>query len=96
MLDDHFEFLLGRYGRPNKAEPCAEKELSALQGRLPATLGECYGFFPALEIGGVSLVENTRKVKALEHFTFLAQLGPVRLFDYSSGRQQFVRELGAG
>lgn len=59
-------------------------------------LGECYGFFPALEIGGVSLVENTRKVKALEHFTFLAQLGPVRLFDYSSGRQQFVRELGAG
>jgi hypothetical protein len=31
-------------------------------------LGECYGFFPALEIGGVSLVENTRKVKALGLF----------------------------
>lgn len=35
--------------------------------------GECFGFFPALSMGGAARLENLRRVKALEHFTFLAQ-----------------------
>ena len=60
------------------------------------TLGEVYGFVPALEFGGIARLESVRRVSALEHFSFLAQLGPVQLFDYSSGDQRFVRQLGAG
>ena len=60
------------------------------------TLGEVYGFVPALEFGGVARLENVRRVSALEHFSFLAQLGPVQLFDYSTGDKRFVRNLGAG
>ncbi len=40
-------------------------------GRLD--FGECYGFFPALSLGGATRLENLKRVKALEHFVFLAQ-----------------------
>ena len=60
------------------------------------TLGEVYGFVPALEFGGVARLENVRRVSALEHFSFLAQLGPVQLFEYSTGDKRFVRTLGTG
>ena len=57
-------------------------------------LGECYGFVPALKLGGQAKVENVRRMSALEHFSILAQLGPVELFDYSDMSQKFVRHLG--
>lgn len=57
-------------------------------------LGECYGFVPALKLGGLAKVETVRRMSALEHFSILAQLGPVELFDYSDMSQKFVRHLG--
>lgn len=41
-------------------------------GRLD--VGQMYGFFPAVAIGGTRTVENIQKVSAVEHLTFLAQL----------------------
>ena len=35
--------------------------------------GECFGFFPALSLGGAICLENLKRVRALEHFVFLAQ-----------------------
>jgi hypothetical protein len=58
-------------------------------------LGECYGFVPALELGGEAQLGSIRRVKALEHFSLLAQAGPVQLFDYGGGQQRPVRLLGA-
>jgi hypothetical protein len=60
----------------------------------PLQLGEVYGFFPALELGGRAHVETARRVKALEHFAILAQLGPVTLFKYSKGQRVPIRQLG--
>jgi hypothetical protein len=60
----------------------------------PLQLGEVYGFFPALELGGRAHVETARRVKALEHFAILAQLGPATLFEYPNGRRVPIRQLG--
>jgi hypothetical protein len=57
-------------------------------------IGECYGFFPALALGGSALLKNLKKVRALEHFALLSSLGPVKLLDYSTGQRRFVRTLG--
>lgn len=64
-------------------------------GRL--AMGECYGLFPALALGGTSDPKNVKRVKAREHFALLAQLGPIQLVDYrSSGGMRVIRQLGAG
>lgn len=64
-------------------------------GRL--AMGECYGLFPALALGGTSDPKNVKRVNAREHFALLAQLGPIRLVDYRSrGGVSVIRELGAG
>ncbi len=58
--------------------------------------GECYGLFPALALGGSTKVANVKRVPALEHFTLLAQLGPVRLtIPQASGDVVTIRTLGA-
>ena len=57
--------------------------------------GECYGLFPALALGGSTDINSVKRVKALEHFSILAQLGPVRLVDYSGGSTRYIRNLGA-
>ncbi len=56
--------------------------------------GEIYGFVPALGLGGPPRLENLQRVRALEHFAILAQIGRLRLMDYSSGAGVFVREIG--
>jgi hypothetical protein len=81
-----------------------EKELlAAAAARLgPLEPGEVYGFFPALQLGGAYKVENLRRVKAPEHFAFLAQLQRfdlVRLTEpeppaYPYGRTVAVRKIG--
>ncbi|MBW8186310.1 GAD-like domain-containing protein [Shewanella nanhaiensis] len=43
----------------------------------PLEADEMYGFVPALAIGGAPKLENLQKVKALEHLTFLADLGEI-------------------
>ncbi|MGF6232841.1 hypothetical protein QFZ27_006796 [Inquilinus ginsengisoli] len=64
-----------QYGDPLYRR-CQEK-----YGRLEP--GECYGFFPALAISDIfgphRTIENIRRVKAMEHFTILAQLDAFRL-----------------
>ncbi|MDE8653719.1 GAD-like domain-containing protein [Novosphingobium album (ex Liu et al. 2023)] len=72
--------------------PLLFKRVRKARGAL--ALGEVYGFVPALEAGGEAHVETARRLKALEHFAILAQFGPVTLFDYSSGEQVRLRELG--
>jgi hypothetical protein len=64
--------------------------------------GEVFGFFPALQLGGTYKVESLQRVKAVEHFTILAQLDRFKLvrltppdppaFPY--GRLEFVRLIG--
>lgn len=56
-------------------------------------LDECFGFFPALPLGGVASVEKLRRVKAREHFAILAQLRPLQLVDYSTLPAKVLREL---
>ncbi len=56
--------------------------------------GECYGFFPALAMGGAPKLENLKRTKALEHFTFLAQLQQFTLMDYLSRPIRAVRTIG--
>jgi len=59
--------------------------------------GECYGLAPALALGGNCRTANVRRVRALEHFALLAQLGPVRLsVAHGSGTVTTLRTLGGG
>lgn len=59
---------------------------------------ECYGFFPALAIAGAfgpaQDLKHIKRVKALEHFTFLAQLRQFYLVRPVSGGLQAVRPIG--
>lgn len=58
-------------------------------------LGECYGFFPPLAMGGAPKLANVKRVAAREHFAILSQLGRVRMLDYRTGGAiRFIRELG--
>jgi len=60
--------------------------------------GECYGFFPALAISGVfgpfRRVENIKRVKALEHFSILAQMDTFYLVHLASEGYVPVRPIG--
>ncbi len=61
----------------------------------PPDLGECYGLHPALALGGSTDITSVKRVRAREHFALLAQLGPIRLVNYDSLREVFVRNLGS-
>ncbi|WP_181847430.1 T6SS immunity protein Tdi1 domain-containing protein [Thalassospira profundimaris] len=56
--------------------------------------GDCYGFFPALAMGGAPKLENLKRTDALSHFSFLAQLHPFTLVDYLSRPIKTVRQIG--
>jgi hypothetical protein len=58
------------------------------------TLDECFGFFPALILGGQKDVQHLKRVKAREHFAILAELRGVELMDFGSLPPKFVREIG--
>jgi hypothetical protein len=61
-------------------------------------LGECYGFFPALGLVGpyspTRSVEHIQRVKALEHFAFLAQVQPFYLTKVGRNGMERIREIG--
>lgn len=40
--------------------------------------GEVFGYLPALQLGGFQALSNIRKMRAAEHWFFLAQLQPFR------------------
>jgi hypothetical protein len=60
--------------------------------------GECFGFFPALAIRGISSparrVENIQRVKALEHYALLAQLDTFYLTKLGPQGFEAVRPIG--
>ncbi|WP_234732360.1 GAD-like domain-containing protein [Acidocella facilis] len=59
--------------------------------------GECYGFFPAVGLGGLGVLDEVRKVRAAEHFAIIAQLEPIQLrYNDTENRKVVVlRHLGA-
>jgi len=58
--------------------------------------GECYGFVPAVGLGGRGVLEEVQRVRALEHFSILAQLGPIELryMDTEKRKIMVLRALG--
>ena len=60
----------------------------------PLKLGQVYGLKLALALGGERKLENLAVYGALEHFSILADLAPLRLMDYSTPQPRFVREIG--
>jgi hypothetical protein len=71
--------------------PLFDRAVSAL-GEL--RLDECFGFVPALALGGAPNLANLRRVAALEHFAILAQAAPLTLKDYSAFPPREVRPIG--
>lgn len=58
-------------------------------------IGECYGFVPALELGGEPYITNVRRLKAPEHFAIIAQLQDFYLMKIlDSGQTKKVRKIG--
>ncbi|NMH64083.1 GAD-like domain-containing protein [Shewanella salipaludis] len=55
-----------------EGKPLFERAMEKLG---PLDADEMYAFVPALALGGAPKLENLQKVKALEHLTFLAELG---------------------
>ena len=59
---------------------------------------ECYGYFPAIATVGldspIRRLENIRRVKALEHFAILAQLGTFHLMKLERGQYTVIRPIG--
>lgn len=60
--------------------------------------GECFGYFPAIATVGLDSpmrrVENVKRVKALEHFAILAQLGTFSLMRLERGQYTAIRTIG--
>ncbi len=60
--------------------------------------GEVYGFFPSLGLTGYDsrarVVENIKRVKALEHFCMIAQMQNFTLVRHHKGRLEPVRPIG--
>lgn len=82
--------FVDQYGEPLYRR-CQER-----YGRLEP--GECYGFFPALAISGIfgphRMIENIRRVKAMEHFAILAQLDAFQLARVGVEGAEPVRPIG--
>ena len=59
----------------------------------PLQRGECYGYFPALGLGGARLLKYLRRIRALEHFAIIADLGEHRWFNVSRGTRTYERNV---
>ena len=58
-------------------------------------IGECFGFVPALGLGGKSDISNVRRLKAPEHFAIISQLQDFYLMEtLDSGQTKEVRKIG--
>ncbi len=69
----------------------AAKKLGAV------AFGECYGFVPAMGLGGLGVLAELKRVRALEHFAIIAQLEPIELRynDLINKRVVKLRNLGS-
>ncbi|MEE3503635.1 GAD-like domain-containing protein [Acidiphilium acidophilum] len=59
--------------------------------------GECYGFVPAVGLGGRGVLDEVKKVRAAEHFAIIGQLEPIQLRYMDTEKRKIVvlREIGA-
>ena len=58
-------------------------------------IGECFGFVPALGLGGKFDISNVRRLKAPEHFAIISQLQDFYLMEtLDSGQTKEVRKIG--
>lgn len=62
----------------------------------PLDYSECYGFVPALALGGPKRLENLRRLPAREHFAILAQAQEFVLRDNLARPIRDVRVIGGG
>jgi hypothetical protein len=58
--------------------------------------GECFGYVPALAMGGSGNLDEIQRVKALEYFIFVSQLQPLTLMKREGTSMVPVRHIGAG
>lgn len=82
------------YENVETSKPLFDRALKKL-GKLQ--LGECYGFVPAVGLGGRGVLSELKKVRALEYFSIVAQLDTIelRFNDFESKKVVVVRDLGA-
>jgi hypothetical protein len=78
MVDDH-------------GKPLFDRAVAKL-GRL--SLGEVYGFVPALALGGAVNLKSLKRVSALEHFTILAQSTGFVLRSSETWPPKTIRDIG--
>jgi hypothetical protein len=64
------------YDGAEQSKPLFDRTLKKL-GKL--NYGECYGFVPAVGIGGLGVLSEVKKMRALEHFGLIAQLDNIKL-----------------
>ncbi len=68
----------------------ASKKLGSIE------TGECYGFVPALALGGVADIAHLKRLKAPEHFAIVAQTMEYNLVDVQGyGQSVIVRPIGS-
>ncbi len=77
----------------DSAKPLFARALKKLG---PLAYGECYGFFPAMGLGGLGVLSELRRVRALEHFAIIAQLDPIELRFNDLVKKQVVRLRNLG
>ncbi|MFD1743837.1 GAD-like domain-containing protein [Rhizobium helianthi] len=61
----------------------------------PLEIGECYGFVPALGLGGVADIDHVKRMDAAAHFSIVAQTMNFNLIDVQGyGKSVIVRPIG--
>ena len=89
IVDPSYDFL----EHTDSARPLFARALKKL-GSL--AFGECYGFFPAMGLGGLGVLSELRRVRALEHFAIIAQLDSIELRFNDLVKKQVVRLRNLG
>ena len=73
-------------------KPLFQRALKKL-GRID--VGECYGFVPALALGGSPDIANLKRLKAPEHFAIVVQTVDFKLVDVEGyGVSKTIRKIG--
>lgn len=61
----------------------------------PLEIGECYGFVPALGLGGIADIDHVKRMNAAAHFSIVAQTMNFNLIDVQGyGKSVIVRPIG--